>query len=63
MFPTSGLFIVFVTGIPQVQLLHTVPVPAETVAVAGTGTHQPVIFAVCHKTCSIPFTRGYVQLF
>ena len=37
----------FVTGIPQVQFLHTVPVP--------------IVFAVCHETCGIPFTRGYLQ--
>jgi hypothetical protein len=46
----------FVTGIPWVQFLHTVPVPM-------VGTHQPAVFAVCHKTHGIPFTCGYLQLF
>ena len=53
----------FVTGIPRVQFSHTVPVPAKTVPMAGTGTHQPVVFAVCYETRGIPFTHGYLQLF
>ena len=47
-------------GIPQVQFSHTIPIPAETTPLAGTGTYRPVIFTVCYKTHGIPFTRGYL---
>jgi hypothetical protein len=52
--------VAFGTGIPQVGISHTVPVPTETVPIAGTGTYLPVISAVCHETRGIPFTRGYL---
>ena len=48
------------TGIPWVRFSHTIPVPAETAPVAGTGTSRPVISTVCYETRGIPFTRGYL---
>jgi hypothetical protein len=50
----------FRTGIARVRFSHTVPVPAETAPVAGTGTYRPVISTVCYETRGIPFTHGYL---
>jgi hypothetical protein len=38
----------FGTGIPRVGIFHTVPVPANTVPITGTGTYRTVICAVSH---------------
>jgi hypothetical protein len=52
------LHVGFVTGIPRVGIFHTVPVPANTVPVTGTGTYRTRICAVSHETRGITHTRG-----
>jgi hypothetical protein len=46
------------TGIPRVGFSRTVPEPADTVPVAGTGTHRTVIDAVSYETRGTIGTRG-----
>jgi hypothetical protein len=48
----------FATGIPRVGFSRTVPVPADTVPVAGTGTHRTAIDAVSYETHGYQCTRG-----
>jgi hypothetical protein len=47
----------FGTGILRVHFSHTVPVPAETVPMAGAGTYRPVKITVCSKTLCIFYPR------
>jgi hypothetical protein len=55
---TALLHIGFVTGIPQVRISQTVPVPANTIPVAGAGTYRPVNWAVCDETRGVTHTRS-----
>jgi hypothetical protein len=48
----------FVTGILWVRIFHTVPVPANTIPVTGTGTYHTCICTVSHETCGITHTHG-----
>jgi hypothetical protein len=47
-----------VTGIPRVGISHTVPVPANTVPVTGTGTYHTVICTVSDETRGITLTHS-----
>jgi hypothetical protein len=49
-------------GNPRVGFSHTVPVPANTVPVAGTTRTRPVNHAVSDETRGIHDTRGYFSL-
>ena len=54
-----GQFLIgLVTGIPRVGMSHTVPVPANTVPVMGTGTYRTVICMVSDETRGITLTHG-----
>jgi len=48
----------FVTGIPRVGIFHTVPIPANTIPIMGTGTYRTRIGAVFHETHGITYTHG-----
>ena len=52
----------FRTGNPRVGFSHTVPIPANTLPVAGTTLTQPVNCAVSDETRGIHDTRGYFAL-
>ena len=52
----------FRTGNPRVGNWHTVPAPADTVPVTGTGTPRPVNRAVLHETRGTLGTRGCVPI-
>ena len=49
-------------GNPQVGFSHTVPIPANTLPVAGTTLTRPIIFAVSDEPHGIHDTRGYFAL-
>ena len=52
----------FRTGNPRVGFSHTVPIPANTLPMAGTTLTQPVNCVVSDETCGIHDTRGYFAL-
>jgi hypothetical protein len=52
----------FRTGNPRVGFYHTVPEPAYTVPVAGTGTHCTVNRAVSYETRGTTGTRGFLLI-
>ena len=48
----------FVTGTPWVGIFHTIPVPAITIPVTGTGTYHTRFCVVSHETHGIIHTCG-----
>ena len=54
----DDLTVGFATDILQVQNVHTVPEPLETIPVPGTGVHRPVKIVVLIETCGIMDTYG-----
>ena len=50
----------FVTGILRVGFSDTVPVPVDTVPIAGTHQYRTVNDTVSYKTCGTTGTHGFV---
>ena len=50
--------IAFGTGIPQVGIFNTIPVPVYTVPVLGTGLYHTVLVMVLYKTHGVTITCG-----
>ena len=52
------LKVAFGTGIPQVGIFNTVPVPVYTVPVSGMGPYRTVLVTVLYETRGVTITRG-----
>ena len=60
MSPSAQRGVVFGTGIPRVGFSHTVPEPAHTIPVPGTGTYRTVNLTVSYGTRGTIGTRGFL---
>ena len=56
----STLYLGFNTGNLQVRILHTAPIPVDTIPVVGAGTHQPMKSTVSYETRGTTSTCGFI---